>query len=198
MPTIAITKRNKKKNIRKRHTIKGGMKKTSKISGYTMMKDALIPEDDIRYRYWLSRIWDQEKPRVIFIMLNPSTADHMIDDPTIRRVIHFSMDWGYGGVYVVNLYAFRSTDPKGLKATDDPIGPQNREHIQTLIQNKDNKVDRVVYAWGNGEQEPEWLREIVKEPFCIARSKKGIPKHPLYLKGDLQPIIYLRDSCSEE
>lgn len=184
--------------MRNRHTVKGGMKKASKLSVSTMMKDALIPEDDTRYRYWLSRIWDQDKPRVIFIMLNPSTADHMIDDPTIRRVINFSMDWGYGGVYVVNLYAFRSTDPKGLEATDDPIGPQNREHIQTLIQNKDNKVVRVVYAWGNGKKEPGWLREIVTEPYCIAISKKGIPKHPLYLKGDSQPIIYLRDSCSEQ
>ena len=184
--------------MRKRHTIKEGMKKASKLLVSMMMKDALIPEDDTRYRYWLSRIWDHDKPRVIFIMLNPSTADHMIDDPTIRRVIRFSMDWGYGGVYVVNLYAFRSTDPKGLEATDDPIGPQNREHIQTLIQNKDNKVVRVVYAWGNGKKEPDWLREIVTEPYCIALSKKGIPKHPLYLQRDSQPMIYLRDSCSEQ
>ena len=184
--------------MRKRHTIKEGMKKASKLLVSMMMKDALIPEDDTRYRYWLSRIWDHDKPRVIFIMLNPSTADHMIDDPTIRRVIRFSMDWGYGGVYVVNLYAFRSTDPKGLEATDDPIGPQNREHIQTLIQNKDNKVVRVVYAWGNGKKEPDWLREIVTEPYCIALSKKGIPKHPLYLQRDSQPMIYLRGSCSEQ
>lgn len=192
MPRNTINNRNKNKNRRKVTTIKGGMKKNSQRLQGHMIKEALIPEEDTRYRYWLSRIWDQDKPRVIFIMLNPSTADHMIDDPTIRRVIHFSMDWGYGGVYVVNLYAFRSTDPKGLKATDDPIGPQNREHILTLIQNKDNKVDRVVYAWGNGEKEPEWLREIVTEPYCIALSKKGIPKHPLYLKGDSQPILYLR------
>jgi hypothetical protein len=195
MPAIRNTK-NKRKNIRKQYTIKGGMKKASKIS-VPMMKDALITEDTI-YRYWLSRIWNEDKPRIIFIMLNPSTADHMIDDPTIKRVIQFSMDWGYGGVYVVNLYAYRSTKPKGLETTSDPVGPENRKHILTLIQNKELKVDRVVYAWGNGEKEPDLLREIVKEPFCIALSKKGIPRHPLYLKGDLQPTIYVRDSCSEE
>jgi hypothetical protein len=190
MPAIRNTK-NKRKNIRKKYTIKGGMKKASKIS-VLMMKDALITEDTM-YRYWLSRIWDEDKPRIIFIMLNPSTADHMIDDPTIKRVIQFSMDWGYGGVYVVNLYAYRSTKPEGLGTTPDPVGPENRKHILTLIQNKELKVDRVVYAWGNGEKEPDWLREIVKEPFCIALSKKGIPRHPLYLKGDLQPTLYVRD-----
>jgi hypothetical protein len=195
MPAIRNTK-NKRKNIRKQYTIKGDMKKASKIS-VPMMKDALITEDTV-YRYWLSRIWNEDKPRIIFIMLNPSTADHMIDDPTIKRVIQFSMDWGYGGVYVVNLYAYRSTKPKGLETTSDPVGPENRKHILTLIQNKELKVDRVVYAWGNGEKEPDWLREIVKEPFCIALSKKGIPRHPLYLKGDLQPTIYVRESCSEE
>lgn len=191
------TKRNKKKNRRKISTKKGGMKKHSKLSSTVMSKAAKI-SDDSRYRYELSRIWDETKPNILFIMLNPSTADHMVDDPTIKRVINFSIEWGYGGVYVVNLYAFRSTDPKGLKTIDDPIGPENREHIRRLIQNKDNNVDRVVYAWGNEEKEPEWLRDIVKEPYCIALSKKGIPKHPLYLKGDSQPILYLRDPCLDE
>jgi hypothetical protein len=140
------------------------------------------------YRYQLSRIWDEAKPKVLFIMLNPSTADTINDDPTIRRIVKFSKSWGYGGLYVGNLYAFRSTDPKGLLSTDDPIGPDNIPHIKTLL----GLSERVIYAWGNNEREPDWLSELVDSPYCIDISKKGVPKHPLYLKGDLQPKRYFR------
>jgi hypothetical protein len=152
-----------------------------------MIKGAVLSADNI-YRYQLSRVWDGEKPKILFIMLNPSTADELVEDPTIRRVVNYATDWGYGGVYVGNLYAFRSTDPKGLKSVDDPIGPENITHIQTLI----SLVDKVVYAWGNEENEPEWLKKLVDTPYCIDISKKGIPKHPLYLKKILTPQLYNR------
>jgi len=152
-----------------------------------MNKTALLSADNI-YRYQLSRIWDEEKPKILFIMLNPSTADEFVEDPTIRRVVNYAKDWGYGGVYVGNLYAFRSTDPKGLKSIADPIGPENINHIQTLI----SLVDKVIYAWGNEEKEPDWLKKMVDTPYCIEISKKGIPKHPLYLKKCLIPQIYKR------
>ena len=152
-----------------------------------MNKTALLSADNI-YRYQLSRIWDEEKPKILFIMLNPSTADEFVEDPTIRRVVNYAKDWGYGGVYVGNLYAFRSTDPKGLKCIADPIGPENINHIQTLI----SLVDKVIYAWGNEQKEPNWLKKIVETPYCIEISKKGIPKHPLYLKKCLIPQIYKR------
>lgn len=152
-----------------------------------MNKTALLSADNI-YRYQLSRIWDEEKPKILFIMLNPSTADEFVEDPTIRRVVNYAKDWGYGGVYVGNLYAFRSTDPKGLKSIADPIGPENINHIQTLI----SLVDKVIYAWGNEQKEPDWLKKIVETPYCIEISKKGIPKHPLYLKKCLIPQIYKR------
>ena len=125
---------------------------------------------------------------IMFIMLNPSTADAENDDPTIRRVINFTKSWGYGGVYVVNLYAYRSTDPKRLQQIQDPIGKENIVHIQSLM----GRVEKVIYAWGNHEKEPAWLCDIVPTPYCIDISKKGIPKHPLYLKKDLQPIPYAR------
>ena len=140
------------------------------------------------YRYQLSRIWDEAKPKILFIMLNPSTADAIKDDPTIRRIVRFSKSWGYGGLYVGNLYAFSSTDPKGLKHTDDPIGPHNISHIKALL----GLSERVIYAWGNNEKEPDWLRDLVGSPYCIDISKKGVPKHPLYLKSDLQPKRYYR------
>jgi hypothetical protein len=168
----------RKHNKTKKHKfIKGGMK-----------KNAIISQDN-KYRYQLSRIWDEEKPKVLFIMLNPSTADANVDDPTIRRVVNFSKSWGYGGVLVGNLYAFRSTDPKALRYTDDPIGEDNIQHIQSLI----GLTERVIYAWGNNQKEPEWLSSLVDTPYCIDISKKGVPKHPLYLKGELQPKLYLRD-----
>ena len=202
MNKFSNTKRNKKKNhsrlTRKRTTNinlkKGGMMKVSKYmqESQPTIKGAILSADQV-YRYRLERLWDETKPKVLFIMLNPSTADGLEDDPTIRRVVNFAKSWGYGGVYVVNLYAFRSTDPKGLKLVADPIGPENREHIRALIDSV--AVDRVIYAWGNKEKEPEWLRELITKPYCIAVSKKGIPKHPLYLKSVSQPILYLRDAC---
>jgi hypothetical protein len=152
-----------------------------------MKKGAILSEDNL-YRYQLSRIWDESKSPILFIMLNPSTADADADDPTIRRVIQFARSWGHGGVYVANLYAFRSTDPKALKTVDDPIGKENVSHIKHLI----GIVDKVVYAWGNNQKEPSWLSDMVQIPYCIDLSKKGIPKHPLYLKGELFPKIYVR------
>ena len=187
MNTSRKIKRNRNRNKTKKIKY-AGMKKGFKP--HYISKHAKI-SDDYVYRYQLTRIWDETKPKVLFIMLNPSTADALEDDPTIRRVVNFAESWGYGGVYVANLYAFRSTDPKGLKTTSDPIGPENREHIQALV----GSVDRVIYAWGNKEKEPQWLRELITTPYCIALSTKGIPKHPLYLKGDSQPILYLRDAC---
>ena len=152
-----------------------------------MKKAAILSEDNL-YRYQLSRIWDDAKPSILFIMLNPSTADAEVDDPTIRRVIQFARSWGYGAVYVANLYAFRSTDPKALKHADDPVGKDNVSHITQLI----GMVDKVVYAWGNNKKEPSWLSEMVQTPYCIDLSKNGIPKHPLYLKSELIPKVYVR------
>jgi hypothetical protein len=152
-----------------------------------MNKGAIFSEDSI-YRYQLSRVWDINKPKILFIMLNPSTADEFVEDPTIRRVINYAKDWGYGSVYVGNLYAFRSTDPKGLNNVEDPIGPENITNIQALI----GLVDKVIYAWGNERKEPEWLKKLVDAPYCIDISKKRIPKHPLYLKKCLTPQLYIR------
>ena len=181
-------KKNKtRKNIKhikhrtiKHRTIKGGMKKQAVIS------------EDGKYRYQLSRTWDEEKPKVLFLMLNPSTADANIDDPTIRRVVNFASSWGYGGVFVGNLYALRSTDPAALGTADDPIGKDNLHHVKTLV----GMTDRVVYAWGNKKKEPEWLCNLVDKPYCIDISKEGIPKHPLYLKKELQPKPFIRDTRS--
>lgn len=153
-------------------------------------KSAVISEDN-KYRYHLARTWDDSGKRVLFIMLNPSTADDMTDDPTIRRICGYAKEWGYGGLDVGNIYAYRSTNPKTLKTTQDPHGPENKQHLRRLIQ----KADIVVYAWGtNVKQEPEWLRQMVPVAYCIDVSKHGIPRHPLYLRKDLKPRIFRQQS----
>jgi len=149
------------------------------IEKATITKAAFISDDKL-YRYSLTRIWDESKTKLLFILFNPSTADSRKDDPTIRRLIGFAKSWGYGGIYVGNIYAYRSTDPKEIKKVLNPIGPENMRCLLELT----SKVEKVVYAWGNHYQEPPWLRALVEQPYCISVSKKRIPKHPLYLRKD--------------
>lgn len=143
------------------------------------------------HRYQLTRTWDRQKGKVLFIMCNPSTADAVSNDRTITRITNFTKSWGYGGFVVGNLFAFRSPHPKDLKTAQDPKGKKNKKYLRRLIKD----AEMVVYAWGcNRGCEPEWLREIMtqysKVPYCIDITKKGEPRHPLMLKKDLQPSKY--------
>lgn len=87
-----------------------------------------------KYRYSLWRTWDKKLPKVMFIMLNPSTADAYEDDPTIRRCINFAKSWGYGGIVVGNLFAYRATNPKKLILIDDPSGSANHHYLTHMIE----------------------------------------------------------------
>ena len=109
-----------------------------------MKKDAILSEDR-KYRYVLSRIWDESKPLVVIIGLNPSTADEKDDDNTIKKCINFSKNWGYGGLYMLNLFAFRATAPSDMFNASSPIGEENSKYIE-----KYSKLsDKVICAWGN-------------------------------------------------
>lgn len=145
-----------------------------------------------KYRYSLTRIWDSEKPKVLFIMLNPSTADGEQDDPTIRRCIGFAKAWGYGGLYVCNLFAYRATNPKELLKVDNPFGDKNIWCTKKLA----DRVDKVICAWGNrpilkkvlkGQSEMDLVRFAQGKLYAIDFAKDGTPKHPLYLKSELVP-----------
>lgn len=147
-----------------------------------------------RYRYLLWRRWDKDKPRALFIMLNPSTADAEIDDPTIRRCISFARSWGMGGIRVVNLYAFRATKPADLWKAADPIGEGNLSWI-------DRSIDThgvAVAAWGAHARDKE-VREV-RELFydlgiplyALKLTKDGKPGHPLYIAGDTPLTVYER------
>jgi hypothetical protein len=152
-----------------------------------MIKRTHISEDG-KYRYTLYREWDESKPTILFIMLNPSTADDKEDDQTMKRVIDYSKLWGYGSVHVGNLNAYRSKDPKILKTIEDPEGKENITHVKSLVE----RVEKVIYAWGNAGKEPKWLSDIVPTPYCIYTTKDGNPRHPSRSKIVLQPVVYTR------
>lgn len=138
-----------------------------------------------KYRWTLYRTWSHEKPKVMFICLNPSTANADIEDATTRRLRTFAHGWGFGGYILVNLFAFRATDPEQLKHVEDPIGRDNDVFIKDLSP----LCSEIVFAWGtNGSYKGRDKQVIARFPNakCIDLSKDGHPKHPLYLKGDLK------------
>lgn len=154
-----------------------------------MYSDATISRCG-RYRYMLRRVWDSSRPLVCFICCNPSTADATHDDPTVRRLIGYARDWGYGGLVLVNLYAWRATKPSDIYKQTDPVGPDNDSTIQLAAL----LAARVVVAWGafgahlnRDRQVAELLRSAGVEPYAIAVNADGSPGHPLYLRKALEP-----------
>lgn len=167
-----------------------------------MIKGAEISKDGI-YRYSLSREWDKNKPKVMFLMLNPSKADSEIDDPTIRRCIGYAKDWGYGGILVGNLFAYRATDPIELLNYPFPEGGlMNRLWVRKMTM----ECDKIICCWGNSsiiskimDKKGYPYNHIQKVLTCKAKDrlyyldmcKDGLtPKHPLYLSKSLKPIKY--------
>jgi hypothetical protein len=135
------------------------------------------------YRYALSRVWDSNLPTVLFVGLNPSTADERNDDPTIRRCIGFARRWNLGGLVMVNLFAFRSTRPSILLAAADPVGPANDMHILAAART----AERIVLAWGTCGAHlgrDRTVLAMLPDADCLGTTKHGHPKHPLYLKGN--------------
>ena len=120
------------------------------------MKKSAILSKDRKYRYVLSRSWDDSKQTVMIIGLNPSTADETNDDPTITRCINFAKYWGYGGVHILNLFAFRATQPDDMFDEHEPIGVDNNKYLQNYAE----KCDKVICAWGNHGKFNDRSREI--------------------------------------
>lgn len=144
-----------------------------------------------KYRYQLRRIWQPAVDPLVWIMLNPSTADAARDDATIRRCIGFSMNDGYGGIEVYNLFAWRSTYPAELLRVADPVGKQNATHLQRICNTR-----HIVCAWGNGCRELfkaiQDRRQELGETLgdrrlqCLGWTEAGQPVHPLripYTRG---------------
>lgn len=143
--------------------------------------------EDRKHRYALWRKWDKTKPMCAFIGLNPSTANEATDDPTIRRVKAMAKSWGYGGVYMLNLFSYVSTDPKALLTCEDPIA-DNDKHLELF----GNMSKQIVFAWGNFKVNGR--DEVVKKMFptsmALQINKNGSPKHPLYVRADKELVNY--------
>lgn len=140
------------------------------------------------YRYALWRRWDRGGPLVMFIGLNPSTADETEDDPTIRRCIGFAKLWGAGGLCMTNLFAFRATNPRDMIDHLDPIGPENNFWLQEVAA----RSGMIIAAWGAHGKHKGRDRDvlnIIPTLYCLGTTKDGQPRHPLYIKADTKPII---------
>jgi hypothetical protein len=127
-------------------------------------------------------------------MLNPSTADAFQLDPTNRRCVGFAQAWGYGALVTTNIFAFRSTNPAGLRTADDAIGPENNEAIVTAAKN----ADLVIAAWGahgelqdRGNAVHQMLGKAGVPLHMLRLTKAGHPGHPLYISGDTLPTLWV-------
>ena len=147
--------------------------------------------EDRRYRYALWRMWGGPACDVLaFIGLNPSTADENIDDPTIRRCMGFARLIGCQGIFMLNLFGYRSTDPKALTQVDDPVGPANDSAIRRFC---GRPFVWTVAAWGAGgalQGRDKAVLGMVDEVYCLGLTKAGQPRHPLYVKGDTELVRY--------
>lgn len=151
-----------------------------------MEKSAYFSPDRV-YRYSLWRVWDKSKGYAQFIGLNPSTADETIDDPTIRRCMSFAKDWGYGGLCMTNLFAFRATEPKDMKAYHEPIGAKNNQWLLGCAE----KAEVVVACWGvHGTHvgRDKEVKSMIPDLCYLSLTKDNHPGHPLYLKKTLVPV----------
>jgi hypothetical protein len=146
------------------------------------------------YRYLLYRTWNSIGPQITWIMLNPSTADATADDPTIRRCIHFSREWGFGSLSVVNLFAYRAVSVRDMQAASDPIGPENDTYLLQACK----QTSCLLVAWGRDGQYHGRDQEVCKKLlaqgfrlFCLGTNQDGSPKHPLYVRKEVERQCFL-------
>lgn len=143
--------------------------------------------EDRKYRYALWRVWDEAKPKAMIIGFNPSRADESVDDPTIRRVRQLAASWGFGGIYMLNLFAWITPYPEELETCMDPLGKNDGKLEAYAL-----KCTEVIFAWGANETHKRDDFAIKKFPKakCIARNTDGTPKHPLYVKKNVELVSY--------
>ena len=149
-----------------------------------------------QWRFRLSRVWDTQAPRCVFVMLNPSTATETELDPTVRRCVTWARDWGYGALEVVNIFAYRATDPKAMKSHPHPVGDGNDEAVLAAARHG----DLTVAAWGThgkhlgrGPYVATLLNEARIAVTYLHLTKAGHPGHPLYLPGSSTPQPWGQD-----
>lgn len=173
-----------------------------------MKSQSLFPEfiestaqfdDSERYRYRLFRRWAEYGGGIgpiwhdvcLWVMLNPSTADAFVLDPTIKRCVNFSKAWGFHALEVVNLFAFRATHPDDMIAAADPIGPENDKAIFDAAQS----AARIVVAWGRHGRirgRSQQVLDLLKPTrlYALGTCENDEPKHPLYVDGETPLVVY--------
>jgi hypothetical protein len=163
------------------------------------MSNCLFPEliynrsgalfsDDRKYRYALWRIWNPEMPFILFIGLNPSTANETNNDATIRRVIEFAKSWNYGGIHMCNLFAYVTPYPIELKRCGNAVMDNDKHLKHYATQCKD-----VLFGWGNFKEAEERAKIVSSwftDALCLGKNKNGTPKHPLYISSTTKPIKF--------
>jgi len=163
------------------------------VTRFQQVKRDATFSDDKKYRFSLNRVWETESNKVLFIMINPSTASNDKDDRTIKKIMEISDNWNFGGLYVGNLYPYIDSKPGCLNTIVIPaeIQAQNQHHISEMAAN----CDKIVYAWGTkgpnkNQKEPEWLKTLFsdRDIYCINTSVKGVPLHPNQWSSNSKPI----------
>jgi hypothetical protein len=151
------------------------------------------------YRYSLTRVWDSDRPNVCFIGLNPSTADERALDPTLRRCLGFAHAWGFGSFTMVNLFAFRATDPMHMKMQKEPVGEVVHGHQQNNVHilHHGRSAEKVIACWGahgkhlgRGTEVRRLLQAVTVPMYAFKFTKHGEPMHPLYISSETQPIAW--------
>ena len=165
-----------------RHHLKGDAESTAVYS------------DCEAYRYLLTRVWNPDGQRALFVMLNPSTATETQNDPTVERCERRARALGFGAFRVTNIFAFRATDPRVMRAQPDPVGPANDAAI---AQSAAEWADRIICAWGThgawldrGRHVETLLRTTDHPLYTLGLTQDGHPKHPLYIGYDVQPRLW--------
>lgn len=177
------------------------MSASTTVDGMTL--SAEFSGIDNRFRDKLTRVWDADRPMLVVCMLNPSTADHRRDDPTVLALIHFAKLWGYGGLWVVNLYSLRTSSPTEMMRADDRIGPENAKAINAALDYARSNSSHVLAAWGNHgnfEGRAEWFCSVAAKIYhvdllCLGTTSGWHPKHPMArgkhrIPRDQQPIVW--------
>ena len=178
-----------------------------KPSSMEMVRSDAIFSDCGRYRYWLERIWDLERPILPWVLLNGSTAGSVRNDPTVRRVIGFTWKWRFGGLWLVNAYAAMATKPADLFAMDEKVGPENKSYVRKTVRDAWRHARNlpaapetpVIVGWGNhgarGGQDRlvlDWISGagVPVRLQCLGVTGQGCPRHPLYCASDTERIDY--------
>lgn len=152
-----------------------------------------VYSDCEKYRYLLTRTWDAGGRKALFVMLNPSTATEVQNDPTVERCERRARTLGFGAFRVTNIFAWRDTDPRAMRAADDPVGPENDDAISDSC----TWADQIIAAWGThgthldqGPHIARLLRGTGRPIYHLGLTKDGHPKHPLYIAYAQQPALW--------